>query len=306
VNQKPVLAIVGNCQARPLAQTLSKLVDGGVEISTVAIVHLMKDAEASVHAEALARADWILAQSVADGYPCRFVQTSALRECHGARVLEWPNLFFGGYNPELQYLRGPDRRPLPGPLGDYHNATFLEAWRRGLDVAGALRLNSDDAYNAALYEGSAERALQELARREQATDVSVANWIRERVWKQRLFFTFNHPAQALIRETALQLARRASLPVRDPIPPTPDLAEPLGQYRLPMNPWVWRKHGSTLEERVDAAGVELLEVTPGRVLTGSRRSWTLDELVAAYFRVYDACQDDLRVTSSSARSVRRS
>ena len=68
------------------------MVDGGADIATVAIVHLLKDDNEHTHASAFAAADFILAQSVADTYPCRFVQTHTLRSRYGAKVLTWPNL----------------------------------------------------------------------------------------------------------------------------------------------------------------------------------------------------------------------
>lgn len=292
MNRKPRIAVVGNCQARPLAQTVSAMFEGRAEITTVAVVHLLKDSDASAHTDALDSADWILSQAVADTYPCRFVQTNALRQRHGAKVLTWPNLFFGGYNPELMYVRDKARRPLPGPLGDYHSATVLAAWRAGLGIDKALALNSDNGYNLGLYSGAAERALHELGRREAMTDIRVADWIRERVWTQRLFFTFNHPAQALIAEAARQLCARAGLAAA-PTPPKAGAAEPLGQYRLPMNPWVRAIQGATLQDPEECAGVEVLEVAPGRVVTGARRQWPLEEAVAAFYRIYDACGADL-------------
>ncbi len=292
MTRRPRIAVVGNCQARPLAQTVSTLFEAGAQITTVAVVHLLKDSDEPAHADALDNADWILAQAVADTYPCRFVQTNALRQRHGAKVLTWPNLFFGGYNPELMYVRDKDRRPLPGPLGDYHSATVLAAWRAGMDIDSALALNSDDRYNRRLYEGAAERALRELGRREALTDIRVADWIRERVWTQRLFFTFNHPAQALIAETARQLCVRAGLAPASTQQPA-SASEPLSQYRLPMNPWVRAMQGATLQDPEDCAGVEVLEVAPGRVVTGARRQWPLDEAIASFYRIYDVCGADL-------------
>ena len=299
MNRRPLIAVVGNCQARPLAQALASVVDGGADIATVAIVHLLKDDNEHTYASAFAAADFILAQSVADTYPCRFVQTHTLRSRYGAKVLTWPNLYFGGYNPELMYLRSPDRQPIRGPLGDYHSANFLAGWQRGLDVAATLALHADEDYNRRHYEGAPERAMQELERREAATDVHVCAWIRERLWRTRLFFTFNHPAFALVHETARQLCERSGLACTQTPVVVADAKEPLGQFRTPMNPWIRRVQASTLIEAEDYAGVELLALEPGRVVVGKHRRYAPVEVIEAFFRVYEACGNELPTIPSA-------
>ena len=89
------VAIVGNCQARPLAEILTAIFD--VEVSTSVIVHLVRPQDEPLHRPGLQSADVILAQRVAENYPTPFVRTEALHAEHGAKVQVWQNLYFAGY-----------------------------------------------------------------------------------------------------------------------------------------------------------------------------------------------------------------
>lgn len=300
MTRKPVIAVVGNCQARPLAQALAALFPTGAEIATVAVVQLLDDADAPEYEPGLDAADWIFAQSVAETYPCSFVRTAVLGQRYAHKLRRWPNLFYHGYNPELVYLRGVQGRPLAGPLGDYHNATLLEAWRRGMSAEQALQMHLDDEYNDLAYRDVPERSLLELARREAGTDVRLTPWIRERRWEQRLFFTFNHPAAALIAETARQLVEATgaapALPAARGRAP-----EPLGAYRPPVNPWVRRSQHCTLEDSRLYAGVEVLEAGGGQVRVGKRRLYEPREIADTFFSVYDRCADMLSANRVTVR-----
>lgn len=94
------VAVLGNCQARPIA-TLLPLYNPAITVTCVDVVHLLRDEDAPQYAQALRQADVILAQHVADTYPCSFVRNSELVRQYGHKVIFWINLYFRGYNPEL-------------------------------------------------------------------------------------------------------------------------------------------------------------------------------------------------------------
>lgn len=128
------IAVVANCQARPIAFLFENALDG-VEVVTVAIVHLLKDEQACEYESYFKNADFIVTQKIADNYPCQFIRTSELRKQYSQKIIEIPNLFYSGYNPELRYYRIPGKGTLNGPLGDYHNELLFEAWSQGRSVA---------------------------------------------------------------------------------------------------------------------------------------------------------------------------
>lgn len=288
------IAIVGNCQARPLAQIIQSLVPE-VNIAGIAIVHLLRDAQEPEYVPVFESADLILAQRVTDNYPCSFVRNAELRKRYGDRVRVWPNLFYSGYNPELFYLRGESRKPLGGPLGDYHNRTFFEAWRQGLSVDEAVRRHLDDDYNREAYGDIPNKSLDELYKREAETDVRIVDWIEDRMWRQRLFFTFNHPARLLISELACRLIDAAGLDGRHVAKEATGQGEPLGQFNCPINTWVAKTFGCTFEGSEMYQGNDVLGVEGNVVISGKRRVYENSQIVETFFKVYDVCGKDIKV-----------
>lgn len=281
------IAVVGNCQARPLAHTLASTGDN-VEITGVGVVHLLNDAEEPNYKTIFENSDLIFAQQVAANYPCKFVRTENMKSVYGDKVKIWPNLYYAGYNPELTYLRDELRRPLGGPLGDYHIRTVHDAWLAGLGVAEAVSRHLDDNYNESKYANVPEESLQELRRREQQSDIRIVDWIAERLWSQRLFFTFNHPAQALIDRLAVALALAGELQVSVNSQNNLLINEPLGQFSAPIAAWVAKKYGRKFPDSDQYKGREVLEVNNGAVLYGKPAAYNAVNLIEKFFRVYES------------------
>ena len=246
------VAVVGNCQARPLGAVLAML-SPRVEVVEPVIVHLAKPHQEEAVSERLAEADIILAQLVADNYPVPFVRLNELRARHGGKVVPWLNLYWRGRNPELAY-----RRELAGraafPLGEYHLEPVHEGWSEGASAAEIAERLADPDRARERYGDVAAASLAELRRREDATDVPITDVIGERAATSDLFHTFNHPTTELLVEYARRLARAMGLPVErhwggpgwEPLgtlvlPPSPASARPawpLRTYRVPLRPVV--------------------------------------------------------------------
>ena len=131
------IAVIANCQARPIATLLPEIAPN-VEISSVGIVHLLKDQNESEYEPALHEADYIIAQQVAANYPCQFVTSSRLREKYGSKVIPIVNLYYAGYNPEIMYMRL-QGGTLGGPFGDYHLKQILLAWNKAITLPNVPR-----------------------------------------------------------------------------------------------------------------------------------------------------------------------
>jgi hypothetical protein len=282
------IAVLGNCQARPLAALLP-LANPAIEVIYQGVVHLLRDDDAPQCEAAFREADLILAQRVSDTYPCVFARSSCLLDNFGQKVLFWPNLYFRGYNPELFYIRLDDRTPLRGPLGDYQSKTYFEGWRRGLSAQETLALHLDMDFNHERYAAVPEASLAELRRREQETHVRITPELERLVWTQRLFFTFNHPCLFLLQLTAAALLQEAGIPAaRFPRNAGP---EPLGLIRLPLNPWVARDRGMQEPQPDRWTGLAVRDIQKNLVAVGGQREYSSSELVASFFKIYAANQD---------------
>ncbi|WP_226583481.1 WcbI family polysaccharide biosynthesis putative acetyltransferase [Acuticoccus sediminis] len=230
----PTIAVVGNCQARPLAQIIQAMLPNAVLTEPV-IVHLARPAEEEAVMERLSGADVILAQLVADNYPVPFVRNSALKEAFGERVFLWLNLFYRGYNPELTYYRQMPNADRRFPLGDYHIRTVYEAFQAGLGVGETVARLADPDWNRQTYGAVAAESLEELRRREAPLPVKIVDDIAEREAHERLFFTFNHPALQLLADYAAKLLGALGLAPRFQIV-NGMIGEPLSQIVVPVNP----------------------------------------------------------------------
>jgi Polysaccharide biosynthesis enzyme WcbI len=279
------VVVVGNCQARPLAKILSVL-NADIEITAVAIVHLLKSEQAEDYLPFFEEADFIVAQLVADNYPCDFVRTPVLKEVYGDKLISIVNLYYAGYNPELIYIRQGSAGTLKSPLGEYHNKTFLDTWKEGGTVEKALKRHFEIQYNEEKYSSLIAESLDELKRREKLVDIAITDLIEGNLAKERLFFTFNHPCMSLLVNMAKRILTRAGLKISAP-ESVSLLKEPLDKIIVPVNPFVKKSLALQFEDVSTVKGVECIFESDGNVTVSGYREYRLPEIAEKYFKIYD-------------------
>lgn len=279
------VVVVGNCQARPVADMLKRAMPD-IDIAGIGIVHLLKNDEAETYERLFTAADLIFAQRVTDNYPVTFVRTGELKARYSEKVVSWPNLFFEGCNPELFYLRDAKKTMLGGPLRDYHNKTFFDAWRKGLGVEEAIRLNHDADYNQSQYAGVVEKSLNELRNRESDCDVKMADWVADNFVGRRLFFTFNHPTAVALQELGNRLLKARGVLAGEPIAAVSPAGEPLGQMQSPVNEWIRKTYGLRFDCDAAYHGYDF-SLEAGKVVYKTRKTFSEDEVVHQYYTIYD-------------------
>ena len=284
------IAVVGNCQARPLAQIISAICSQ-INIKSVGIVHLLKNEEKKTYESQFEYADFIFAQRVADNYPCSFIRTNELKRKWGDKVIVWPNIYFRGYNPELIYVRTDDGKPLGGPMGDYHSRTFIESWANGLNRIQTLDLHRDIQYNGEKYDGILEHSLLELKEREVDCDIRISNYIEKELSLRRLFFTFNHPTYELLWCAAKQLLDLSD--IRYDRIDNRNYPEPLGQLYPPVNRWAFQKYGFKFNESSIWNGLNVRKIKRNIITTGGKQAFTDEEIIDIFFKIYADNQDSV-------------
>ena len=280
------VVVVGNCQARPIARLLESC-GLNIEVTAVAIVHLLDDARHEEYREHLETADFIVAQLVADDYPCRFVSTSALAASYPEKLLGIVNLYHTAYTPDWFYVRRPGRAGvLKGPMGDYQNRTAFETWAAGGSVAEAVRLMEDVEHNVERFGGAAERSLAELRGREAAAHVRISDVIERSQFERRLLFTFNHPSMFLLRAMLERVIER--MDIGEPRWAEPEASrEWLDKFVPIANPSAsCRSPGDALRAPLHK-GVEVSGVDGWAVSTGATRAYTTRELVETSYAVFE-------------------
>ena len=281
------IAILANCQARPLATLLSEI-QPDIEVSSIGIVHLIKDEQEMEYSEALATADVIIAQQVAANYPCQFVTTNRLREKYGDKVLSIINLYYAGYNPEIMYLRL-QGGTLGGPLADYHLKSIVQSWGDGTSIADCIKNCLSIEYNQTLFAGVAEQSLLELGRRETETNISIVDFIKQHQSLSKLFHVMNHPTNDLLIEYAKRIVTQLGFPK-----PEVDLAkrpEYLGPFQLPSNPYSHAHLNIKCAEVSYYQGLKFEQPVDGSIKYSGQHRYQLPELVEAYYSLYDHHKD---------------
>jgi hypothetical protein len=281
------IALIANCQARPVATLVQRLAPQ-TEITGTSVVHLATPKDEAAMAEACATADVIFAQLVADNYPVSFVRTAALKAAYPGKVVVWPNLFFRGQCPDLHYATGEGRRRLEGPLAEYHSRTVLDGWSAGRPAADTLaRLEAGDL---TAPPDTAMDSLTHLRQREAATDVAASDLIAADWTRRRLFFTFNHPRTVLLEALTRRLLAVAGIAATGAVPPS--FGEPLGPIVPPLTAGMRAAIGLDFGEEDEVIRGVPWPAEPGR----RRAEYTLPDLVNAFYRAYDA-QDEIARTA---------
>ncbi|MBU1417905.1 MAG: hypothetical protein KKI15_05430 [Proteobacteria bacterium] len=285
IRPKVKVVVVGNCQARPLAKILTAL-NADIEVTAIAIVHLLKSEQADEYLPFFKEADFIIAQLVADNYPCDFVRTPVLKEAYGDKLISIVNLYYSGYNPELIYIRNGPAGTLKSPLGEYHNKTFLDTWKEGRGVEEALERHFDIAYNEKHYSSLISDSLEELKRREKLVDIAVTDLIEGSFGQERLFFTFNHPCMSLLVHMAQRILTKVELNIDAP-ESVLQLKEPLDKIVVPVNPFATKILAVQFEDSRTFKGVECIVEQDGSVIVSRDRNYIPSEIVEKYFEIYN-------------------
>lgn len=185
------VAVIGNCQA----DLFAGLIRAGSAAETVTFRpnYELQASDAAPILEQLSNVDVVFAQRVSSTYGVDWLRPASLRSTVGDNVFIWPNVYFDGYYPDVQYLYGPTGK-ITGPLDDYHFASVL---RQGANAASAddLPLPVVGDPNSAF-----EASLQNLFRREADCDVSISSYVAAHAHRSLAFYTPNHPATFIMRE----------------------------------------------------------------------------------------------------------
>ncbi len=290
MQHQQTIAIVANCQARPLTTLLETCFK--VRCLEPIIVHLANDANAEDYWNTLESADAVISQFISDKYPCAAIRTNYLKKRYGNRLLLIPNLFYQGYTPDLRYVRLKNKPTLTGPLGDYHSSIILDCWTKGLSQEQASINYQSKKIWKDLYLNTASQSLQELRSREQILDIKISDYIEKEQSSKQLFFTFNHPSKHLLEKLAYRIGNHFNLEAKSD-DSTALVDEPLGRLQAPLHPFTKRQLALQFEGPQLFSGIETKK-------TGAKqfRTFTLQEIVNLFYHVYEENKNDILTLSN--------
>jgi hypothetical protein len=284
------IAIVGNCQARPVGTYLKQMCPSA-EVLPETIVHLSKLETSKDDLDRLDKADLVIAQLVQDGYPASHLTSNNLRQRYGSKLLTWPNLFFTGNCVGTVYITKNNGSRLTGPLAVYHNRFVYEAWQAGIPVSDASStvrqyyLKETDSIR-----GSVQASLDEFERRDIDADIRIFDYLNSNWRRQKLFYTFNHPSSSLMIELTRRIAEAAKINVEIDIAEYFE-PEPLNQYV----PGVPAEADKVLD--IEYRTVETSKgISTDKVINGALKEeksfYGWDEIVKCFYTSYDRQCDD--------------
>jgi hypothetical protein len=281
------ICIPGNCQAQHMEMMLG-IANPELEILRLDPVFMMKKTDKDAVYSKLGAADIVFTQRISKEYDLDWISSSEVRRAFGEKVTVWPNIYFDGYFPGVQYVYLAKWGKLLSPLGEYH---FEQV--RGAHAAGKTVDEAVDAFaGEALFEASPDPigdSLDRLRSRETDVDVSISDSIADSLAASRQFYTPNHPVNELLAKMLEKLTERADLA----FDADKAIAAPyrLDECYIAASPAIVRRFGLPFDQTTIYRGREIISVEAHKVTLGGAHDYDSRSLVEAFYRLYDAVRD---------------
>jgi hypothetical protein len=281
------ICIPGNCQAQHMEMMLH-IANPDLEIARLAPVFQMQKSDKDVVYSKFQEADFILTQRISGEYNIDWIASNELRREFGDKVAVWPNIYFDGYFPGVQYIYLANWGKLPSPLGEYHFEQIHAAHAAGKTVEQAV----DSFAGEGLFETSPDPingSLGQLRAREADVDVPISDAIADGLAESRQFYTPNHPVNGLLGVMLQRLAARAGIKFDC----KKAVAAPyrLDDLYIAASPAVVSRFRLPFDHQAVYRGREVVAIEPYAVMLGDAREYDSHSLVEAFYRLYDAVRE---------------
>jgi hypothetical protein len=187
--------VLANCQTGPLSILIERICPTMERVRLPAI-HTLDIKNPKFLWDVISKVEVIIHQPISDSFQELGINALKLK-FPNKHYISFPSVYFDGYFPNLMYLRKPSGGTLKGVLGDYHDSRIIE---------GVISEQSTEViFNKFVQKHSYEEvlnniniSLKNLSLRENDLDVKITSYIKENVFKKRLFYVFNHPVNEIL------------------------------------------------------------------------------------------------------------
>ena len=278
------ICIPGNCQAQHMEMMLG-IAQPGIDVIRLDPVFVMNDADKDAVYEKFTAADVILTQRISDEYNLRWIASAEVKRAFGGKVAVWPNIYFDGYFPGVQYIYLDKWGKLLSPLGEYHFAQIHASHAAGKSVVEAL-----DAFaGERLFDTAPDPikgSLDQLRAREAGVDVPISDAIAHSLADVRQFYTPNHPVNELLAAMLTRLTAYADIR----IDPQKAASAPyrLDECYIAASLAIVNRFSLPFDREPVYRGRDVVAVEVHTVTLGEVRNYDSRGLVEAFFRLYDA------------------
>ena len=276
----PSIAVLGNCQARGVAQAM-RLLAPKCPVRYLPMGTLKRD---HGHIDGLLRVLHAHDHVFSQVFPAGLVPGGdvATLQAGEPRLKLFPSIVFSAFHPDMVYAgQASDLAALklaPSPMGQYHSAIALLAHRLGLDAGRTAGLFREAVFARLGYLDHWDPAVRELVAAAAATgfglEREVARWAR----RGAFMHVMNHPKAFVVGDIARRLLAESGFSP-EPVEIEDYLGDELAQDVVwPIYPAIAEHFGLT--------GSYLFKVKPRG--EGFPRLYDLPGFVAASFSLYDA------------------
>jgi hypothetical protein len=188
----PRIAVMGNCQAFGVAYAM-KVMDPSATVHHFSAIGRSRFANFDVLVKTLDTYDYVFSHEFLSGHLRGPGDSAELRQ-RLPKVTRLPAVTFAAFHPDLIYIQDPTQ-PLHGfifgPLGPYHSAIAVFAYRAGLSLEETRAMFNENVFQALGYLdiwNDAARELLESTRNEFDVDLStdLMKWARRGVFMYSL------------------------------------------------------------------------------------------------------------------------
>jgi hypothetical protein len=212
-NTGPRIAVVGNCQCFGVAYAM-KVMDPSATVDHFSAIARGR-ASIGLFAKTLATYDYVFSHEFLPGH-VRGGGSAELCKILPKTVI-FPAITFAAFHPDLVYIHDYSRMHgfVCGPIGPYHSAVALFAYRMGLKPEEAQALFNDNVFEALGYLNlwnDAARELLDHAQNVHGVDLStdLMNWSRRGVF----MYSSVHPMSFVLFDLAKKLWEKVGLKPR--------------------------------------------------------------------------------------------
>ena len=276
------ICILGNCQAQHLEMMLS-FGNKTLSIDRLPPVFDLKLEDKDKIYNALHQADVIFAQRIANEFGLTFISSNELRIHFGNKIVVWPNIYFDGIFPGIQYIYHNKFGKLLGPLGDYHFSQIYQSHKLGMSVQDAVVAFSGNG----VFHKTPDPiglSLEQLRERELECDVQISDYLESNWRNRRLNYTPNHPTNHVLGEMLTRLCKFAN--VRANRAKAENAPYRLDQIYIPASSSIIRRFSLPYDEDKPYKG-NSVSFYQRRVELGSELDYDPIALVVEFYRVYD-------------------
>ncbi len=278
-NTGPRIAVIGNCQAFGVAYAM-KVMDPSATVDHYAAIGRSR-ANMSLFVKTLETYDYVFSHDFLDGH----VQGGNSEELRRLvpKTMLFPAITFAAFHPDLIYIQDASQ-PLHGfvfgPVGPYHSAVGLFAFRAGLSLEEARALFNENVFQALGYLdvwNDASRELVEGSKARYGVDLSadLLNWARRGVF----MYSLVHPMSFVLFDVARRLWEKVGLKPRDVNFNYYQIHDLARSEIFPIYPPIARTFG--------VQGGYLFKLENHHLASGPGDFLTLPQYLAACYRTYE-------------------